>query len=155
MSVGSESSSQKIDSDDSIVACQQDAADFFDSIGPFLPCQISGHDGSYQGISCRIPSVGKVWGRRLIGVGRRPHERVESTSCRRPKTCTGRDIAPPFRGPPNCILGRIAAGGHVSCSFLALVPEPRAGGAYRGPRPQRLVAETRTTHELTTHASSS
>jgi len=37
MSVDSESSIQQIDSDDSIVACQQDAADFFDSIGPRLP----------------------------------------------------------------------------------------------------------------------
>jgi hypothetical protein len=33
MSVDSESLIQKADSDDSIVACQQDAADFFDSIG--------------------------------------------------------------------------------------------------------------------------
>ena len=34
MSVESASSIQKVDSDDSIVACQQDAADFFDSIDP-------------------------------------------------------------------------------------------------------------------------
>ena len=32
MRVDSETSIQKIDSDDSIVACRQDAADFFDSI---------------------------------------------------------------------------------------------------------------------------
>jgi hypothetical protein len=34
MSVESASSIQKSDSDDSIVACQQDAADFFDNIDP-------------------------------------------------------------------------------------------------------------------------
>ncbi len=37
MSVETASSIQKVDSDDSIVACQQDAADFFDSIDPELP----------------------------------------------------------------------------------------------------------------------
>jgi hypothetical protein len=37
MSVESVSSIQKVDSNDSIVACQQDAADFFDSIGQGLP----------------------------------------------------------------------------------------------------------------------
>jgi hypothetical protein len=34
MSLDSAISIQKVDSDDSIVACQQDAADFFDSIDP-------------------------------------------------------------------------------------------------------------------------
>jgi hypothetical protein len=33
MSLESASSIQKVESDDSIVACQRDAADFFDSIG--------------------------------------------------------------------------------------------------------------------------
>jgi hypothetical protein len=37
MRVGSATSIQKVDSDDSIVASQQDVADFFDSIGPALP----------------------------------------------------------------------------------------------------------------------
>jgi alpha-ketoglutarate-dependent taurine dioxygenase len=37
MSVESASSIQIIDSDDSIVSCQRDAADFFDSIGQGLP----------------------------------------------------------------------------------------------------------------------
>jgi hypothetical protein len=37
MSVENASSIQKIDSDDSIVACQPEASDFFDSIGPPLP----------------------------------------------------------------------------------------------------------------------
>jgi hypothetical protein len=37
MSVESASSIQKVDSDDSIVASQHDAADFFDSIGQNLP----------------------------------------------------------------------------------------------------------------------
>jgi hypothetical protein len=37
MSVDSASSIQKADSNDSIVAYQQAAADFFDSIGPELP----------------------------------------------------------------------------------------------------------------------
>src|SRR6266436_5975081 len=37
MSVESAGSIQKVDSDDSIVACQRDSADFFDSIGPRLP----------------------------------------------------------------------------------------------------------------------
>jgi hypothetical protein len=37
MSVDSESLIQKVDSDDSIVACQQDAADFLDIIDPKLP----------------------------------------------------------------------------------------------------------------------
>ncbi len=36
MSVESASSIQKVDSDDSIVAFEQDAADFFDSIGQML-----------------------------------------------------------------------------------------------------------------------
>jgi hypothetical protein len=40
MSVDSASSIQKVDSDDSIVACQQDAADFFDSIGQGLPSRL-------------------------------------------------------------------------------------------------------------------
>jgi hypothetical protein len=34
MSVENESSIQKVDSDDSIIACQQYAVDFFDSIDP-------------------------------------------------------------------------------------------------------------------------
>ena len=37
MNVENASSIQKVDSDDSIVACQPDATDFFDSIGPQLP----------------------------------------------------------------------------------------------------------------------
>ena len=37
MSVENANSIQKVDFDDSIVACQQDAGDFFDSIGPPLP----------------------------------------------------------------------------------------------------------------------
>jgi len=37
MSVESASSIQEVNSADSIVACQQEAADFFDSIGPWPP----------------------------------------------------------------------------------------------------------------------
>jgi len=59
------------------------------------------------------------------------------------------------RAAANCILRRIAPGGHVSCSFLALVLKKELEERNRGPRPQRLVAETRTTRELTTHVSSS
>ena len=55
MSVESASSIQKADSDDSIVAYQQDASDFFDSIGPTLPSPPPGQYGSYLGISCRSP----------------------------------------------------------------------------------------------------
>jgi hypothetical protein len=40
MGVESASSIQKVDSGDSIVACQQDAADFFDSIDQKETCRI-------------------------------------------------------------------------------------------------------------------
>jgi hypothetical protein len=44
----------QVDSNDSIVACQQDAADFFDSIGPTLPSPAFDRNGSYRRMSCRI-----------------------------------------------------------------------------------------------------
>ena len=47
MSVDSASSVHKVDSDDSIVACQRDTADFFDSIGPILPTLRAAEVGSY------------------------------------------------------------------------------------------------------------
>jgi hypothetical protein len=42
---------QKVNSDDSIVACQQDAADFFDSIGQKRPCPIERSAGLPNGRS--------------------------------------------------------------------------------------------------------
>jgi hypothetical protein len=57
MIVDSESSIQKVDSDDSIVACQQDAADFFDSIGPRLPTLALQQVGGCQGYTGRAANV--------------------------------------------------------------------------------------------------
>jgi hypothetical protein len=46
MSADTASSIQKVDPDDSIVACQHDAADFFDSIGHLQPSRAVRTDGS-------------------------------------------------------------------------------------------------------------
>jgi len=57
MSVESASSTQKVDSPDSIVACQQNAADFFDSIGPTLPTWAVQQVVGYLGYTGRTANV--------------------------------------------------------------------------------------------------
>jgi hypothetical protein len=59
MSVDSASSIQKVDSYDSIVACQQDAADFFDSIGQGLPFRLRGPYDRCSLDSCRLAATPK------------------------------------------------------------------------------------------------
>jgi hypothetical protein len=53
MSADSASLTGKVDSDDSIVACLQDAADFFDSIGPGLAVATIHPARKLSRISCR------------------------------------------------------------------------------------------------------
>jgi len=62
MSVESSSSIQKVDSGDSIVACQQDAADFFDSIDPSLPCAAQSFRSANDGSSVLIAKFASVFG---------------------------------------------------------------------------------------------
>ena len=64
MSVESPSSIQKVDSDDSIVACQRDAADFFDSIDPKLPSDRTVFSVVFSG-----GSVAMAWQAKVHGAG--------------------------------------------------------------------------------------
>jgi hypothetical protein len=52
----SASSIQQVDSDDSIAACQQDAADFFDSIGQGLPSRFPHR--TFQWHHFTLPEIG-------------------------------------------------------------------------------------------------
>jgi len=57
MNLESASSIQKVESDDSIVACQQDAPDFFDSIDPTRTCGNVPHDRSFERHSLPEPVI--------------------------------------------------------------------------------------------------